>query len=96
MLNRLIRSHESVVLPVSSNSAFSANLCNWDFEFCLSPCIEGFHFDSCIVSSPPELVDFLLILFRSILLLVCGITIFPHFLYIFSGLLFDFSCRAIL
>ena len=30
MLNRIIRSHEFVVLPISSNSALCASLCDWD------------------------------------------------------------------
>ena len=91
VLDRAVGSHEFVVLSVSSNSALGAFLCVWDFEFFLSPCVEGFQFDSCIVSSPPLLVDFLLVLLGLIVCLTCGLLITPHCLHICIGLLFDFG-----
>jgi len=91
MLDRAVGSLEFVVLTVSSNSALGAFLCVWDFEFFLSPCVEGFHFDSFIVSFPPLLVDFLLVLVGLIECLTCSRVISPHCLHICSGLLFDFG-----
>ena len=91
MLDRVVGFHEFVVLSVSSNSALGAFLCVWDFEFFLSPCVEGFQFDSCIVSSEPLFVDFLLVLVGLIVCLTCGGVISPHCLHICIGLLFDFG-----
>ena len=85
-----------IVCSVSSNSALGAILCLWDRECLLSPCVEGFFFDSFIVSFPPLLVDLLFPLVGLIVCLTCGVVISPHCLHIFISLLFDFSCRSIL